>query len=209
MQLIENLKWRYATKRFDPSKKVSNEDLSKIKEAIRLSASSYGLQPYKVVLVQDQDLKEQLRKVSWGQAQLTESSHVVIFAVHKSVTAELIDGFVALKSKEQSIPLDKLSGYGDFMKSKLLGLSEDKATNWTARQSYIALGNLLAACAELHIDACPMEGFEAAQVDEILGLGERGLTISVMATIGYRSEEDLTQNAPKFRAPNEELFELR
>lgn len=208
MQLIEDLRWRYATKRFDSSRKVKIEDLEILKEAIRLSASSYGLQPYKVMIIEAQDIKEQLRPVCWGQAQLTEASHIIVFAVQKNITGELIDNFVALKSEEQGIPLDKLSGYGDFMKGKLLELTEEQATNWTARQSYIALGNLLAACGELHIDSCPMEGFEREKVDAILGLNGRGLTTSVIAPIGFRSEEDQTQHAPKVRTPNELLFEV-
>ncbi|MGD1847563.1 MAG: NAD(P)H-dependent oxidoreductase [Salibacteraceae bacterium] len=207
MQLIEALNWRYATKKFDPTKKVSHEDLEKIKEAMRLSASSYGLQPYKIFLVENQDVKEQLKPASWGQSQLTDASHAVIFAVEKKVTPELIDRFVALKSETQNIPSENLKGYGDFMKSKLVDLPEDKATGWTARQSYVALGNLLAACGELHIDACPMEGFEADKIDAILGLEARGLTTAVIATIGYRSEEDATANAPKVRYAKEDLFE--
>lgn len=207
MELINSLKWRYATKKFDNSKKVSRDDLNTIKEAIRLSASSYGLQAYKVLIIEDLDLREKLKSVSWGQSQITDASHLIVFCHHRTVSDDLIDGYMKLKADTQGKDVDNLKGYGDFIKEKLGERSATEVEQWTAKQTYIALGNLLSCCAELRIDSCPMEGFEPSKYDEILGLSAKGLAASVIATIGYRSSEDETQHATKVRKPSELLFE--
>ena len=207
MELIENLKWRYATKKFDPVKKVNPEDLEKIKEAIQLSASSYGLQLYKILMIEDKALRERLKPASWGQSQITDASHLLVFCNYSVVRDEHIDTYLELKAQTQGTNLNDLNGYGDFMKKKLAEKTDMEQNHWTARQAYLALGNLLAACAELKIDACPMEGFEPQQYNDILGLTERGLNAAVVATIGYRSKEDKTQNAGKVRKPLHLLFE--
>ncbi len=208
MQLVENLKWRYATKKFDDTKKVSATDLDNIKEAISLSASSYGLQAYKVLIIEDLELRKKLQPASWGQSQIVDASHLIVFCNYTKVQPEVIDEYLKLKADTQGLNVDDLSGYGDFMKSKIGSLPEDVVKAWTAKQTYIGLGNLLAACAELKIDACPMEGFEAEQYEQILGLEEKGLSAAVIATIGYRSSEDGTQNSKKVRKPISELFEV-
>ncbi len=207
MNLIENLKWRYATKKFDPHRKVSEADLEKIKEAISLSASSYGLQAYKVLIIEDLELRKKLQPASWGQSQITDASHLVVFCNYTKVDPEIIDGYLKLKATTQGLNFEDLKGYGDFMKSKIGALPDDAVKAWTAKQTYIGLGNLLAASAELKIDTCPMEGFNPDQYEEILGLSEKGLSAAVIATIGYRSEEDATKDSKKVRKPVTELFE--
>lgn len=209
MEFIKNLEWRYATKKFDTQKKVSPEDLEKIKEAIQLSASSYGLQLYKVLIIEDEETRERLKPASWGQSQITDASHLLVFCNYAKVSNEQIDEFIELKARVQGIAVDNIKGYGEFIKGKLAEQSPLQVDHWTARQTYIALGNLLAACAELKIDACPMEGFEPEKYNEILGLTEKGLSAAVIATIGYRSEEDQTQHAKKVRKPLELLFEVK
>ncbi|NRB52568.1 MAG: NAD(P)H-dependent oxidoreductase [Saprospiraceae bacterium] len=209
MDFIKNLEWRYATKKFDTQKKVSTEDLEKIKEAIQLSASSYGLQLYKVLIIEDQATREKLKPASWGQPQITDASHLLVFCNYAKVSDDQIDEFIELKSKVQGIPINAIKGYGEFIKGKLAEKSSVEVDHWTARQTYIALGNLLAACAELKIDACPMEGFEPEMYNEILGLTEKGLSAAVVATVGYRSEEDQTQHAKKVRKPMDSLFEVK
>lgn len=206
MSLIEDLKWRYATKRFDSSRKVSQDDMQYIKDAVSLSASSYGLQPYKVLVIESDDLKKKLRPACWNQPQLEEASAVFVFCNRSSVSEEDIRNFVALKAEKQGLNPEDLKGYGDFMIAKITTQDAEWQSNWTAKQSYIALGNLLTACASKRIDACPMEGFEAEKVDEILGLKEKGLTTAVIATVGYRSAEDQTQHQTKVRRDQEELF---
>ena len=207
MELIESLNWRYATKKFDPNKKIKPEDLETIKEAVRLSASSYGLQLYKVLVIDDPEIREKLKPASWGQTQITDASHLFVFCNYTDVKDENIDDYLDLKADTQNLDRDGLVGYGDMMKGAVSGMSETIKSQWTARQTYIALGNLLAACSMLRIDACPMEGFEPAKYNEILGLNEKGLNASVIATVGYRSEEDQTQHLKKVRKPPESLFE--
>jgi len=207
MQLLKNLEWRYATKKFDSTKKISESDLEKIKNAISLSASSYGLQAYKVLIIEDPEIRKQLQPKSWGQSQIVDASQLIVFCNYTKVDEKVIDDYLKLKATIQDLNLDDLKGYGDFMKSQISEFSDDEIKSWTAKQTYIGLGNLLAACAELKIDACPMEGFEPKAYNDILGLSKKGLSAAVIATIGYRSEEDLTQDNKKVRKPINELFE--
>ena len=207
MKLLENLQWRYATKKFDPAKKVPGEQLEQLKEAVQLSASSYGLQLYKVLIIEDKVLREQLKPASWNQSQITDASELFVFCNYTTVKDEHIDDHIRLKARIRKQEPGELKNYGDFIKTKLAERSDHEIQNWTARQCYIALGNLLAACGELQIDACPIEGFEPDRYNEILGLNEKGLNATVIAAIGYRSEEDQSQYAPKVRKPMELLFE--
>lgn len=207
MELIDSLNWRYATKKFDPAKKVSSEDLAIIKEAVRLSASSYGLQLYKVLVIDDPEIREKLKPASWGQTQITDASHLFVFCNYTDVSDQHIDEYLNLKADVQGLEREGLVDYGNMMKGAISGMPETIKSQWTARQTYIALGNLLAACSELRIDACPMEGFEPAKYNEILGLNDQGLNAAVIATVGYRSGEDKTQHLKKVRKPAESLFE--
>lgn len=208
MELIENLKWRYATKKYDTSKKVSAEDLNQIKEAIQLTATSYGLQLFKVLDVQDNDLREKLLPASWAQSQIIDASHLLVFCGYAEVKDENIDEYMNLKADLSKIDVEMLKGYGDFVKGNMNNASVEFKQVWTAKQTYIALGNAMAACAELKIDSTPMEGFDAAEYNEILGLTDKGLKADVVLTIGYRSDEDETQHHPKVRKPIERLFDV-
>ncbi|RVT76735.1 NAD(P)H-dependent oxidoreductase [Flavobacterium sufflavum] len=205
-KFIEHQNWRYATKKFDATKKISNEDLNTLKEAIRLSSSSYGLQPYKVIIVENPELRAKIQPAAWGQSQIVEASHLIIFANETQLDEQHIDDYIANISETRNIPVDSLAGYSDFMKSKILTLPEDTKNIWTAKQTYLALGNLLNAAAELKIDVTPMEGFVPEQVNEILGLEKLGLNTSLIATLGYRHEEDATQHYKKVRKSQDELF---
>jgi nitroreductase len=203
---IENLNWRYATKKFDTKKKIPDEDLEILLEATLLSPSSYGLQPYHIFVISDPDLRSQLKPASWNQAQITEASHLVVFANKINYGEDLVDSYLENLGKVRNIPMESLKGRGDFMKSKVVGLPREDKSNWTAKQSYLSLGNFLAAAANLHIDACPMEGFDASEYNKILGLEEKGLNASVIVAIGYRSAEDQTQFNKKVRQSKEKLF---
>jgi nitroreductase len=205
-QFIKDANWRYATKKFDATKKISNVDLANLKEAIRLTASSYGLQPYKVIIVENPDLRAQLQPVSWGQSQIVDASHLLVFANIINFGEKEIDTTIHNMANTRNLPLEALQGYGDFMKSKLVSLPEDVKNTWTSKQTYLALGNLMNAAAELKIDVTPMEGFEPEKYNEILGLDKLGLNASLVATIGYRHEEDATQHYAKVRKSEEELF---
>ncbi len=207
MKLIESLNWRYATKKFDPSKKIAASDLEQLKEAVRLSASSYGLQAYKILIIENPEVREKLKAAAYGQPQITDASHLVVFCHYNTVTPKYIDAYIDLIAKERSLKSEDLKGFADTMKTVTGSLTEEQVKTWTAKQTYIALGTLLAAAGELKIDNCPMEGFDAAQFNEILGLTEQGLSAAVIATIGYRSSEDTTQHAAKVRKPLDVLFE--
>lgn len=206
MTFIQNQNWRYATKKFDPTKKISSADLALLKEAIRLSSSSYGLQPYKVLIIENPELLEQLKPAAWNQSQITDASQLIVFANVINIGDAEIDAYVRNISQTRGVPCENLEGYGNFMKSKISTLAQDLKNNWTSKQTYLALGNLLNAAAELKIDVTPMEGFDAQVFNEILGLNEKGLNASVIATIGYRHEADATQHLKKVRKSNEELF---
>jgi len=203
---IDSLKWRYATKKFDSNQTIPEKDLELLLEATRLSASSFGLQPYHVFVVKDQELRSKLKSVSWGQSQITDASHLLVFANKKSFGAELIDNYLKEVSETREIPMEGLKGYGDFMKSKLVVLPDTQKEGWTAKQTYLAVGNLLSAAGTLQIDACPIEGFEPEGYDELLGLSEKGLTAAVVVALGYRSEEDETQHYKKVRQSKDALF---
>jgi nitroreductase len=203
---IENQNWRYATKKFDSTKKISNEDLTILKEAIRLSSSSYGLQPYKIFIIENPELRAKIQKAAWGQSQVLDASHLIVFANQITINDSEIERFIDNTSYIRGIEKETLAGYQGFMKSKINELSEDAKNIWNSKQTYLALANLMNAAAELKIDVTPMEGFVPAQVNEILGFNELGLNASLLAPIGYRSSEDATQHYKKVRKSNEELF---
>ena len=203
---IENQKWRYATKKFDATKKVSASDLETLKEAIQLSTSSYGLQLYKVFIIENPEVRAQLQPVSWGQSQIIEASHLLVFANIVDVQENHIDEYIQNIANTRSLSEADLKGYADFMKSKIVPLPVEQKAVWTSKQTYLALGNLLNAAAELKIDVTPMEGFEPEKYNEILGLNALGLNASLVAAIGYRHEEDATQHYVKVRKPKQELF---
>lgn len=204
--IIENLNWRYATKKFDATKKIAKADLEILKEAIRLSASAYGLQPYQVILLEDEDLRAQIKAVAWNQAQVTEASDVMIFANMTAIGLKEVESYIENMSSVRAIPAANLKGFADMMNNAVTTLTPEAKEVWTAKQTYIALGTLLSAAAELKIDATPMEGFEMNAVNQILNLTEKGLSATLIVTLGYRDENDASQFLKKVRKPNEELF---
>lgn len=208
MEYINDLKWRYATKQFDTTRKVLPQDLLKIKEAIQLAASSYGLQLYKVLSIEDKALRKKLRAASYDQSQVTDASHFFVFCRFANVKAIHIDEYLTLKAAKHAVPFEDFKEYGYQMKSSIMEkMGADKQDIWTAKQVYIALSNALSACAMLKIDAAPMEGFDPEAYSEILGLAEKDLKATVVLGIGYRSEKDNSQFLPKVRKPLETLFE--
>ena len=208
MELLENLKWRYATKKFDFGKKVNDEDLEKLQEAIQLAVSSYGLQLYKVLIISEDKLKEKLRTVSWDQSQITDASHLFVFCNYSERNDKHVDDYIKAVSDIQQTPIEKLEGYQNLIKQSLGSKNDDEWQSWSQKQTYLAMSNLLTACAELKIDACPIEGFESEKYNEILGLEEKGLNACVIVPVGYRSNEDYTQHRRKVRKPIAELFEM-
>lgn len=204
---IENQNWRYATKKFNSEKKISESDLEILKDAIQLSSSSYGLQPYKVLIVENEEIRKQLQPASWGQSQIVDASHLLVFANITTIDADYINKYAENVATTRNIPFESVKGYADFMIGNITNLTPEQQNIWTAKQTYLALGNLLNAAAELKIDVTPMEGFVPDQYDEILGLKEKGLHATLVATVGYRHDEDDTQHYTKVRKPKSELFE--
>jgi nitroreductase len=203
---LENQNWRYATKKFDAAKKVSQGSMDFLKEAIRLSTSSYGLQAYKIILVENPEIRAKLQPASWGQSQIVDASHLIVFANYTKIDNDDIDSYLNTIATIRNIPIEAVSGYGDYMKGAILKKSYEEINIWNQKQTYLALGNLLAAAAEIKVDVTPMEGFVPAQYNEILGLDKLNLNAALVAAVGYRSEEDATQHNKKVRKSNEDLF---
>ena len=204
--VLNLLNWRYATKKMDPSKAVSEADVDTILEAIRLSASSSGLQPYQVLVVTDDELKAKIRAVAWNQAQVTDASHLLVFAAWDHYSAERINQMFDLVNAERGYINEGFEAY----RQKLLAFYPQRtpAENFehAARQAYIGLGSALIAAAELGVDSTPMEGFEPAKVDEILGLSDLGLKSVLLLPLGYRANEgDWLQGQKKVRRSKEQF----
>lgn len=204
--LVESLEWRYATKKFDSSQRVTDEHIDQLKQAINLAATSYGLQPFRVLVVTDQATKEKLKEAAYGQSQMTDASHVFVFAHKLDISDEYVDDYMNRIAQTRNVSIEKLQGFGNTIKGSIKGKSTEDIREWNRRQAYIGLGHLLVAAADIRVDVCPMEGFDAQQVDEILGLPEMGLSTAVAAPVGFRSEDDSLQSATKVRLPQEELF---
>ena len=207
--MIHKLQWRYATKKFDSDKYLQEEQVTELLKATNLSASSYGLQPYKIIVVKDKELQAQLKEAAYGQDQLLDASHVVIFAAQKNITGEYIDAYVSNIAETRDKKIDDVQEYGNSMKSVLLDRTADEQLVWSQKQAYIALGTLLIAAADKKIDACPMEGFNADAFDKILGLDELGLRTTVIVPIGIRSVHDSYQHEKKVRRALSEMVVLR
>lgn len=204
-KIIEQLGWRYAVKKFDPGRRIEEREWRILEQAVILAPSSYGLQPYRFFVITNEDLKRKLRPACYGQPQITESSHLVVLAAKKELTDRDIEEFVALIQKERGTPREMLEDYIGMMKGTKKQLEESgTATIWAQKQVYIALGFLLETAALLGIDACPMEGFQADSVDEILGLED--YTATVLCTLGYRSDDDWLAALAKVRFPAENLI---
>lgn len=208
-QVLERLQWRYATKKFEATRKIPADVWSVLEQSAILSPSSFGLQPWKFIVVDDPALRETLRAKAWNQAQVTDASHLVVFARRTSVDRAYVQRVIDRMAEVRHVPPANLNGYRDMM----LGFVENAEPGfddvWNSRQVYIALGFFLSACAMMGVDACPIEGFEPAAFDEILGLGQDGYAATVIAAAGYRASDDATGSAAKVRFIAQELIEYR
>ncbi len=204
--LLDSLRWRYATKGFDPARKIPADVWADLETAAILAPSSYGLQPYKLVVVTDQPTKEKLQPAAWGQAQLAASSHLVVFAARTDLSTASVDRFITRAAEIRRVPKESLAGYQGMINA-FVEKPPVNLVDWATRQAYIALGFFLAAAADARVDACPMEGFLPDQFDQILGLKAKNLRSVVIATAGYRSPEDKNAGLAKVRWSREELVE--
>ena len=202
MKLLESLEWRYATKKMNGDK-IPQDKLDRILEATRLAPSSYGLTPYQVIVVEDQELKEKLVPACYGQTQLADSSAVLVFAVWDTINAESVGNYINQIAEERNIPVDVLGDFKDMMNGTLSHMTKEQKTIWAQKQTYIGLGFSLVASAVEEVDSTPMEGFVPSQVDEVLGLKELGLKSTLVLTLGYRdTENDSLSTMKKIRRDN-------
>jgi nitroreductase len=209
-ELLQQLHWRYATKKFDPTRKIPKDIWSALEEAMVLSPSSFGLQPWKFIVVTDPSLRQRLRMASWNQPQIKDASHMVVFALRKNLSVEDVEHYIQRISEVRGVPEKSLDSYKhamvSFVKKADHGFDLDA---WSARQTYIALGFFLTSTALLGIDACPMEGINPEQYDEILGLDKEGYHALAVATAGYRAEDDDYARLAKVRYPAQEVVAHR
>jgi len=207
MALINDLQWRYATKKYDPTKKVSQHDLDTILEAIRLAPTSSGLQQFRVILISNQELKQEIVAIAGGQQQVADCSHLLVFAAWDCYTEQRIEGMYDFITDERGLPRGRFESYTNRLKTAYLPQTAEQNFNHTSRQSYIGLGLAMAQAAELKIDSTPMEGFSNAALDELLDLKSKGLRSVTLLPLGYRDAEgDWLVNMKKVRLPKEEFI---
>jgi nitroreductase len=205
---IDQLKWRYAVKKYDTSKKVNDQIVLQLQESIRLAPSSFGLQPYRVLFIEEVEVRKKLRAASYDQSQITDASHLIVFAVENNIDDPYVDWcFEKICKIRNSKMGGDLLHYRDSVLRAINRMTGDAKKNWATHQAYLALGYLLFAAAQLGIDANPMEGFIPGQYDEILGLRQKGISSVVIAAIGYRHQQDIFQHFDKVRKTAAELFE--
>ena len=207
---IENaLEWRYATKQFDPNKRISEGDWKVLEKSLLLSPSSYGLQPWKFLVVQNAELRAKLKTVSWNQSQVVDCSHYVVFLHKEKVDEQFVKEHIARISEVRQLPLESLAGYQNAILGDVVNGPRAKVLEpWAQRQSYIAMGFLMETAALLQIDACPMEGLDANAYDEILGLKGSSFKTVASVALGYRHANDKYQNAKKVRFPLERMIQF-
>lgn len=206
MSIIQSLEWRYATKRMN-GQAVPQNKLDNILEAIRLAPSSMGLQPYSVLVIEDEALKKQIQPIAFNQPQVVESSHLLVFAAWDVIKPQQIEAYIQNTAQLRNMPLEKLDDFKNTLLNMVKNRSEAENFNWAARQAYIAFGTALVAAAEEKVDATPMEGFNSAALDELLNLKEKGLKSVTLLPLGYRdTDKDWLADLPKVRRHKDKFF---
>ena len=203
MDIIDSLKWRYATKKFDDTKYVSDEKLAIIKEAFTLTASSYGLQPVKMVVIKDKELQKELVPHSYNQEQVAQASHVLVFCIENIIDEAYIRTHFENEKIIRGTSDAVLDSFRSYLIDSFSGKKANEVKEWATKQAYITLGNLLTVCATEKIDSCPMEGFVPDKYDELLNLNSKGLSSVLVLPIGYRSDDDMFSGLKKVRRPME------
>lgn len=205
--ITEALNWRYATKKFDANRKIDNMTLETLLESLRLSPSSYGLQPWKFIIVNNTETREKISEVAgYNQPQITEASHFIVFANKKNIDAALVNEYINFVSKEKGIEVSGLEGFKNMINGSFVGKTNEDLRNWASRQVYLSAGVLLTSCAILGVDACPMEGIDMAKLDGVLNLSAENLESRMVVAIGYRAPDDNYSSAKKIRFPKSEVF---
>ena len=206
MSLINSLEWRYATKKMN-GQAVPAEVVEEILDAIRLSPSSIGLQPYTILVITDPEMKKQIQAIANNQSQITDGSHLLVFAAWETVTEAQVDEYIANTAQTRKVTVESLANFKSIILNAVAGKTPEQVFQWNARQAYIAFGTAIAAAAEHLVDATPMEGFNPAGLDELLNLRAEGLRSVALLALGYRdAENDYMVNAKKVRKPKDQLF---
>ena len=199
MTIIHHLQWRYATKKFNPDKVLEPSKLNVLKEAFNLTATSYGLQPIRLVIVQNKSIQEQLMEASWNQKQVRDASHILILCTEQNIDSHFIRNYFNRVKEIRKTPEDILTPFENFLIEDFEKKSADQIQNWATQQAYLALGNLLTVCAAEGIDSCPMEGFKPETYSQILGLQKHQLNPVLVLPVGYRADDDMFADFKKVR----------
>lgn len=208
--LVSALNWRYATKQFDPARKIAAVDWHALEESLRLAPSSFGIQPWKFIVVETPELRAKLREVSWGQSQVTDASHLVVLAVKQAVDGAHLDRYFADTAKTRGTSVESLAGFRKVIDGFVAGKAQaGQLEVWSAKQVYVAAGQFMTAAAVMGIDTCPLEGIDPAKYDEILGIAGTGWATQMGIAAGYRSAEDKYAGTPKVRFSAAEVIKRR
>ncbi len=209
MNLKDILNWRYSTKQFDETKPLTDEQVKKVLELTNLSAASYGMQPFKMVVIKNQKFKQKLVTSSYGQTNIADSSHLIVFAARTDINKDFVDNYIGHIAEQRNISVESQISFKKMLINYINNKDSESLFRWASEQIYIAMGTFLIACASEKIDACPIGGFIPKQYDEILDLEKYNLKSVVVAVMGYRHEEDKYQHKEKVRKPlNEMILEL-
>jgi nitroreductase len=205
MNSIENLQWRYAVKKFDQNKSLTEAQISILKEVFNLTATSYGLQPVKLVVVKNKEIQQRLVAHSWNQQQVVDASHLLVLCVQNELTSEDIESYFNLVKSTRNTSDEIIDPFKSFLKDTMNSKSKEEIYSWAKNQAYIALGNLMTVAANERIDSCPMEGFTPEKYDEILNLKSYNLTSVLVLPVGFRAEDDYMKDLKKVRRKTSEV----
>ncbi len=205
MNSIENLQWRYAVKKFDGNKSLSETQINTLKEAFNLTATSYGLQPIKLVVIKNKSIQQQLVEHSWNQPQVAQASHVLVICIQKEYTTNDIDNYFSLVKSIRNTPDEILAPFKEMLTNSIASKTQEELNIWNKNQAYIALGNLMTVAANERIDSCPMEGFIPEKYDEVLELDKYGLTSVLVLPVGFRAEDDYMKDLKKVRKETKDM----
>lgn len=205
MNSIDNLKWRYAVKKFDHHKILSDNQINILKQAFNLTATSYGLQPIKLVVVKNKDIQKELVLHSWNQQQVSQASHLLVICVDTKLDETDVEKYFERVKEIRNTPDEIINSFKEYLKTTISGKTKEDLLSWGKNQAYLALGNLLTVCANEKIDSCPMEGFIPEKYDEVLGLKEKNLSSVLVLPVGYRAEDDIMTQQKKVRKNIDEI----
>ena len=199
MNSIDNLKWRYAVKKFDNHKILSDNQINILKQAFNLTATSYGLQPIKLVVVKNKDIQKELVLHSWNQQQISQASHLLVICIDTKLDETDVEKYFKRVKEIRNTPDEIINSFKEYLTTTISGKTTEDLLSWGKNQAYLALGNLLTVCANEKIDSCPMEGFIPEKYDEVLGLKEKNLSSVLVLPVGYRAEDDIMTHQKKVR----------